>query len=196
MKIFKMILNCVLPTLLVFSIILNILLLCGFEFTKKTDNNYSPQQTHNVSVSNSSEDTDKEQFTSNCPTVQTPKVNPDENNLMETLVYEDNNITITYLTSTEDSDKIVHLFNIKNTSDKTLTVITSELYLNGQRVYISGLTCEKLLPNTDSDEELVLLNEEWKHIINYPSKISFKIKLLNDKSRLDLYETDLITLEF
>jgi hypothetical protein len=196
MKIFKMILNCVLPTLLVFSIVLNILLLCGFEFTKNTDKNYSPQQTQNVTVSSSSEDTDKEQFTLNCPTVQTPKVNPDKNNLTETLIYEDDNITVTYLTSTEDSDEIVHLFNIKNTSDKTLTVITSELYLNGQRVYISGLTCEKLLPNTDSDEELVLLNEEWKQVINYPSKISFKIKLLNDKSRLDLYETDLLTLEF
>ena len=196
MKIFKMILNCVLPTILVFSIILNILLLCGFEFTNKTDENYSPQQTQNVSVSNSSEDTNKEQFTSNCPTVQTPEVNPDENNLTETLVYEDDNITVTYLTSTEDSDEIVHLFNIKNTSDKTLTVITSELYLNGQKVYISGLTCEKLLPNTDSDEELVLLNDEWKQVINYPSTVSFKIKLLNDKSRLDLYETDLITLEF
>jgi hypothetical protein len=171
-------------------------LLCGFEFTKKTDKNYSPQQTKNVTVSKPSEDTDNEQFNPNRPTVQTPKVNPNENNLTETLVYKDDNITVTYLTSTEDSDEIVHLFNIKNTSNKTLTIITSELYLNGQRVYISGLTCEKLLPNTDSDEELVLLNEEWKHIINYPSKVSFKIKLLNDKSRLDLYETDLITLEF
>jgi hypothetical protein len=158
--------------------------------------NYSPQQTQNVTVPNSSEDTNKEQFTPNCSTDQTPEVNPDENNLTETLVYEDDNITVTYLTSTEDSDEIVHLFNIKNTSEKTLTVITSELYLNGQRVYTSGLTCEKLLPDTDSDEELVLLNKEWKQVTNYPSKVSFKIKLLNDKSRLDLYETDLITLEF
>lgn len=192
MKIFKMILNCVLPTILVFSIVLNILLLCGFEFTKADP----PQQTQNVTVSNSSEDTNEEQTTPNCPTAQTPEANQDENNLIETLVYEDDNITVTYLTSTEDSDKIIHLFNVKNTSDKTLTVITSELYLNGQRVYISGLTCEKLLPDTDSDEELVLLNKEWKQVINYPSKISFKIKLLNDKSRLDLYETDLLTLEF
>jgi hypothetical protein len=196
MKIFKMILNCVLPTILVFSLILNILLLCGFEFTKKTDENYSPQQNQNVTVSDTSENTNKEQSTPKCPNVQTPEVDSDDNNLTETLVYEDDNITITYLTSTEDSDEIVHLFNIKNTSDKTLTVITSELYLNGQRVYISGLTCEKLLPDTDSDEELVLLNEEWKRVIDYPSKVSFKIKLLNDKSRLDLYETDLVTLEF
>lgn len=196
MKIFKMILNCVLPTILVFSLILNILLLCGFEFTKNTDDNYPPQQTQDVTIPNPPKNTNKEPSRPKCPNVQTPEVNPDDNNLTETLVYEDDNITITYLTSTEDSDEIVHLFNIKNTSDKTLTVITSELYLNGQRVYISGLTCEKLLPDTDSDEELVLLNEEWKQIINYPSKISFKIKLLNDKSRLDLYETDLLTLEF
>lgn len=198
MKMFKMILCCVIPTLLVISIILNILLLCGFEFTR---NNPEPQEQSQIMMEpneqNESEQS-KIEYNFEQPDVDDTYSAPSSTNTSsdtnETVVYEDDNITVTYLTCEKDSDEIVHYFNIKNTSKKTLTVITSELYINGQRVYISGLTCEKLLPGTDSTEELVLLNSEWTQFTNNPSKLSFKIKLTNDKSRLDLYETDLITL--
>lgn len=200
MKTFKMILCCVIPTLLVLSIILNILLLCGFEFSRtKTEPEILTPQTLVLP-----EEKPEERFTemekdtetnSGIPTVDYDKpvetIEP-----TETAVYEDDNIKITYLTCDETTEEIVHSFKIENKSQKAISLITSELYLNGQRIYISGLTCDKLLPQSETTEELVLLNNEWKQFTNYPSKISLKFKLINEKSKLDLYETGLIKLTF
>jgi hypothetical protein len=201
MKIFKLILNCVLPTLLVFSIVLNILLLCGFEFNKKSEDTESIPtiaETEDYVDPNAiyTEDYYDYYVEDYNPSIAVKDEAESENKNINNLIYQDDNITITYIESEKRASDIIHKFNIKNTSKKTLTVITSELYLNGQRVYVSGLTCEKLLPATDSTEELVLLEKEWSQLIEYPSGVSFKIKLVNDKSHLDLYETDLITLKF
>lgn len=200
MKTFKMILCCVIPTLLVLSIILNILLLCGFEFSRtKTEPEILTPQTLVLP-----EEKPEERFTemekdtetnSGIPTIDYDK--PVETaEPVETAVYEDDNIKITYLTCDETTEEIVHSFKIENKSQKAISLITSELYLNGQRIYISGLTCDKLLPQSETTEELVLLNNEWKQFTNYPSKISLKFKLINEKSKLDLYETGLIKLTF
>lgn len=201
MKTFKMILCCVIPTLLVLSIILNILLLCGFEFSRpKTEPEILTSQTLVIPEEEKSEEplieTEKEtKPNSGIPTVDYDKpveiVEP-----TETAVYEDDNIKITYLTCDETTEEIIHSFKIENKSQKAISLITSELYLNGQRIYISGLTCDKLLPQSETTEELVLLNNEWKQFTNYPSKISLKLKLVNEKSKLDLYETGLIKLTF
>jgi hypothetical protein len=201
MKIFKLILNCVLPTLLVFSIVLNILLLCGFEFNKKPEDIESiptMTDTEDYTDPNTADTEDYYDFYTEDynPPITVKDEAESENKNINNLIYQDDNITITYIESEKRASDIIHKFNIKNTSKKTLTVITSELYLNGQRVYVSGLTCEKLLPATDNIEELVLLEKEWNQLIEYPSEVSFKIKLVNDKSHLDLYETDLITLKF
>ena len=201
MKIFKLILNCVLPTLLVFSIVLNILLLCGFEFNKKPEDIESiptMTDTEDYTDPNTADTEDYYGFYTEDynPPITVKDEAESENKNINNLIYQDDNITITYIESEKRASDIIHKFNIKNTSKKTLTVITSELYLNGQRVYVSGLTCEKLLPATDNIEELVLLEKEWNQLIEYPSEVSFKIKLVNDKSHLDLYETDLITLKF
>lgn len=200
MKTFKMILCCVIPTLLVLSIILNILLLCGFEFSRtKTEPEILTPQTLVLP-----EEKPEDRFTEMEKDTETnsgiPAVDYDKpvetTEPVETAVYEDDNIKITYLTCDETTEEIVHSFKIENKSQKAISLITSELYLNGQRIYISGLTCDKLLPQSETTEELVLLNNEWKQFTNYPSKISLKFKLINEKSKLDLYETGLIKLTF
>ena len=112
------------------------------------------------------------------------------------LVYEDENIRVTYLQSANKTYGPAHKFRIENTSKKTLTVLFTDVYIGGRQVFTSGLTCEHLLPETEAVEELILLKTDWEHFTDSPDKISFKIKLVNDKSHLDLYESARISMEF
>lgn len=200
MKIFKLILNCVLPTLLVFSIVLNVLLLCGFEF-KKDSNELTPSNTQTV-VTPIEDNASKE-----CP--KNPNKNPVEDNKqtntpvvmsepepVDTLVYEDNNIKVSYVETQQDVSGIVHKFKIENNTTKTLTLSFTDVIINGQKVYISGLTCENLLPGTSVIEDFVLLESEWSQFTSTPNDINFIIKLVNAKSRLDWYESDQLYLTF
>jgi hypothetical protein len=60
-------------------------------------------------------------------------------------------------------------------------------------VYISGLTCEKLLPNTSDVEDFVVMENECGTTDDTGNKLTFNIKLMNAKSYLDLYETEPVT---
>lgn len=202
MKIFKLILNCVLPTVLVFSIVLNVLLLCGFKFTRKTElNNVSNiNNTSSISVSNQNKDDIKavdDKDTDN-PNPDINDYNPDTSNdePAETLIYDDTNIKVTYVSTQEKAGNIIHNFKIENLTEKTLSISFTDVIINGTTVYVSGLTCENLLPNTSTVEEFVLYEKDWNTFTEEPSNILFKIKLMNSKSRLDWYESNWINLKF
>jgi hypothetical protein len=200
MKIFKLILNCVLPTLLVFSIVLNVLLLCGFEI-RKDSKELTPSDVQ-TTVTPVEDDTsnectkkpNKNPTTDSKPTTTSDVVSePDSEG---TLVYEDNNIRVLYLETQQDVSGVVHKIKIENNTSKTLTVLFTDVIINGQKVYTSGLTCENLLPETDVVEDFVLLDKDWEHFTSSPDDVNFIIKLVNSKSRLDWYESDQIKLTF
>jgi hypothetical protein len=200
MKIFKLILNCVLPTLLVFSIVLNVLLLCGFEI-RKDSKELTPSDVQ-TTVTSVEDDTNnkctkkpnKNPTTDSKPTTTSDVVSePDSEG---TLVYEDNNIRVSYLKTQQDVSGVVHKIKIENNTSKTLTVLFTDVIINGQKVYTSGLTCENLLPETTVVEDFVLLDKDWEHFTSSPDDVNFIIKLVNSKSRLDWYESDQIKLTF
>lgn len=203
MKTFKMVLNCVLPTLLVFSIVLNILLLCGFEFTRKTDTEpvLKPTTTNTEPYDFREEpnttDEDEDTNTSNLVVTQKyEETSPNPEQPVGKLVYDDTNIKVTYVSTQKIDEGIVHNFKIENLTKKTLNVSFTDIIINGTKVYISGLTCENLLPETDTVEEFVLYEKDWNSFTENPSDISFRIELVNSKSRLDWYESNLITMKF
>lgn len=203
MKLFKMILCCVIPTLLVISIILNVLLLCGFEFTRKTSvEPVMKPTTTDTKPYEFREDLntineDKDTNTSNPVVTQKyEETSPNPEQPVGKLVYDDTNIKVTYVSTQKMDEGIVHNFKIENLTKKTLTVSFTDIIINGTRVYISGLTCENLLPETDTVEEFVLYEKDWNSFTENPSDISFKIELVNSKSRLDWYESNLITMKF
>lgn len=200
MKIFKMILNCVLPTLLVFSIVLNVLLLCGFEI-RKDSKELTPSNTQTIVTP--IEDDNRNECT------KSPNKNPiieDERTDTSTVVsepesdvtsvYEDNNIKVSYIETQQDVFGVVHKFRIENKTTKTLTVLFTDIIINGQKVYTSGLTCENLLPETTTVEDFVLLDKDYEHFTSSPDNVNFIIKLVNSKSRLDWYESDQLNLTF
>jgi hypothetical protein len=109
------------------------------------------------------------------------------------LIYQDNNIKVTYVGQEEKVYGPVLYFKIQNLSSETLNVLCTDVYIDGQLVFISGLTCENLLPNTEVVEEFVLTPKDGKQLtdIDY---VSFIIKLVKSKSYLDLYESNRITI--
>lgn len=200
MKIFKLILNCVLPTLLVFSIVLNVLLLCGFEFKRDSkelttfDNQNSITYFEDYPNNECQKHPHKNWIEKDKPITTEPETDDVLEDVL--VVYEDNNITVSYVETQQDVSGIVHKFKIENNTTKTLTLLFTDVMINGQKVYISGLTCENLLPNTSIVEDFVLLESEWSQFTSTPNNINFIIKLVNSKSRLDWYESDIIHLTF
>ena len=195
MKTFIIVLNCVIAFLLVLSLAFNVMTLYGWELKEKSADMPATEETASAE---SSETPTTLPNKDKRPCVQV-SVTEDENDCdehLELLIYKDDNLKITYITSESSLDGPIHKFKIKNTSPKALTILFCNLYINGREVYISGLTCENLLSGTETIEDLVLMNKDWEHFTATPEQVSFKIKVVSDTSRLDLYETDRITLTF
>jgi hypothetical protein len=107
--------------------------------------------------------------------------------------YQDENVVIKYVKSEEGPFGPVHKFEIENISDKPYTVIFTDLYIDGYKVFVSGLTCENILPGKKSIDDLVLLESEWGQFTEEPDELMFKIKLVNPKSYFTEYEIDQMT---
>lgn len=197
MKLFKLIATCVMATLLVISITLNILLLCGFEFTRAKTESSPNLQTDVVTSETQTKPTDKYKDKQTEISNNQATSSKDDYKTYEAethgVLYEDNNVKVTYDHSVEETYGYVHKIKIENKSTKTLNVLFTDVHINGQEVFTSGLTCEKLLPGTSSIEDFVVLDKDWEHFTNAPTNLTFKVKLTNAKSYLDLYESDTIT---
>lgn len=190
MKTFKIVINCVVSSLLVISLVLNILFLLGFTFTKDKNPETPTEYIQEVDKSDCEESTSSD-TSSTTPSKQTEDTSTVDTST-EKLIYEDSNIKVLYCGIKEDTPELTYLFKIENLSSKTLNVTFDNLFINGQKVYISGLTCEKLLPNTSSISDFVF--KETDPISKQDTnELIFNIKLMNAKSYLDLYTTEQIT---
>ena len=191
MKLFKIIMNCVIATLLVVSVTINIFVLAGFRIVNT--NTY----THNTNVSQNAnnepcEPNKKPENT--CPNNATnTSVVPSgesEDKVIRELVYQDNNITVYFCGLKEDTAELTYLFEIENNSDTSLNITFDNLLIDGVRVYNSGLTCEKLLPGNTVVEDFVVKDFDGSQNSDIAREFTFNIKLMNAKSSLDLYETE------
>lgn len=193
MKIFKVIMNCVIATLLVVSVVVNIFVLAGFRIVDS--NTY----TLNINVSQNALYDHWSGPRKPCnkqPSKHEHKsflIEEPEEPVIRELVYQDNNITVFYRGIKEDSAELTYLFEVKNTSSTTLNITFNNLTIDGKRVYVSGLTCEKLLPGNVTIEDFVVKEVDGSQDSDSGRVFTFNLKLMNAKSYLDLYESDTIT---
>lgn len=199
MKLFKIIMNCVIATLLVVSVTLNIFVLAGFRIvdTDTYNPNTNVSQNANNEPQNESEEPCKKHYNKhNKDKTNKPdntSVEESEEEAIRELVYQDDNITVFFCGIKEDAVELTYLFEIENTSDTSLNVTFDNLMIDGERVYISGLTCEKLLPGNTSIEDFVVKELDSSQNTDTEREFAFNIKLMNAKSYLDLYETEQVT---
>lgn len=211
MKLFKIIMNCVIATLFIASIIFNIFVLSGFrivdtntytpEINEPQNEQYEAQNEPNESnesnepnkpnehdiIKPNKHEVNKENECEKLP-VEEPVEEP-----IKDLVYQDNNITVFFCGLKEDFTELTYQFEIKNTSSTPLNIVFDDLIIDGERVYVSGLTCEKLLPGNTSVEDFVVKEFDGSQNENIKREFKFNIKLMNAKSYLDLYETEQVT---
>lgn len=195
MKLFKIIMNCVIATLLVVSVTLNIFVLAGFRIVDTDTYNPNTNVSQNANNEHQNE-SEKPECKPNKHNNKCEKTSVEEAEEFEgVVVYEDDNIIVTYFGIKEDTDELTYLFGIENLSDKTVNITFDEIYIDGHRVYNSGLTCEKLLPATSQTEDFVIKEFDGEQDSDSYEEFTFNIKLMNAKSYLDLYETEQVTVE-
>lgn len=191
MKLFKIIMNCVIATLLVVSVTINIFVLAGFRIVD-TDT-YTTNTNVSQNANNKPGEPDKKPENT-CPNNATnTSVVPSgesEDKVIRELVYQDNNITVYFCGLKEDTAELTYLFEIENNSDTSLNITFDNLLIDGVRVYNSGLTCEKLLPGNTVVEDFVVKDFDGSQNSDIDREFTFNIKLMNAKSYLDLYETE------
>jgi hypothetical protein len=125
--------------------------------------------------------------TENKDNSETSKVTP---------IYQDENVKITYMKKEEDHLLgPVYKFIIENTSDRPLTVSFSDVYIDGFKVDLSGLYCDDLEMGAKAVADLTLYQSEWEDFTTNPSRVEFRVRLINPKSLLNIYDSDVITFD-
>ena len=192
--------NCIIAAILVVSLTINILAFAGYKLVRDTDEQNKPGANNNTSTYYDydfevEDDDSAEPNTLPNIDVSTDDKDDETPDVNHVLVYEDRNIKVTYCGLKDEFYELTYLFEIENKSAKTLNITFDDLYINGKRAYVSGLTCEDLLPNTSAIADFVVKDVEFDYDKNQNSEMSFtfNIKLMNANSYLDLYETDSIT---
>lgn len=201
MKLFRIIMNCVIATLLVVSVTLNIFVLAGFRIVD-TDT-YTPNTNVSQNANNEPQNESEESHKKHDNKHHKDKTNEFENTSIEEsekeaireLVYQDDNIIVYFCGLKADTAELTYLFEVENTSDTTLNITFDNLLIDGARVYNSGLTCEKLLPGNTMVEDFVVKDFDGSQDSDAEREFAFNIKLMNAKSYLDLYETEQVTVE-
>ncbi len=210
MKLFKLIMNCVIACLLVLSVLSNIFILSilgikngedfkqvmvarellnGFQSVDDTDEPEASEPTQETTPATSPEHKPHEH-----------KTNYDKKGCCETSnmppIYQDENVKITYLRQEPcEMTCLSYAFLIENTSDRPLTITFSEVYIDGFKVDLSGLTCENLAIGGKSVETLHLYQQEWEDFTTNPSRVEFRVRLINPKSLLNIYDSDVVTFD-
>lgn len=206
MKLFKLIMNCVISVLLVLSVALNIFIFSvlgigtseGFKQTLLAKelmtglSSVEPDETvpEETKASDPVEET--------APAVSTiPTENKDNSGTSNvTPIYQDENVKITYMKKEEDHLLgPVYKFIIENTSDRPLTVSFSDVYIDGFKVDLSGLYCDDLEMGAKAVADLTLYQSEWEDFTTNPSRVEFRVRLTNPKSLLTIYDSDVITFD-
>lgn len=201
MKLFKIIMNCVIATLLVVSVALNIFVLAGFRIVNI--DTYIPNTNVSQNANNESQNESEEHHKKHDNKHHKDKTNKLENTSAEVsedetireLVYQDDAITVFFCGLKEDTAELTYLFEVENTSKATLNITFDNLLVDGVRVYNSGLTCEKLLPGNVAVEDFVVKDFDGSQDSDVKREFAFNIKLMNAKSYLNLYETEQVIVE-
>lgn len=195
MKLFKIIMNCVIITLLVVSVTLNVFVLAGYRIVDT--NTYTPNT--NVSQNANREPQNEcNKQNSRQPNKQPNSFNNQQNKVQQNntdtkeLFFKNEFVRITYLKYEDGVFGPEYVFEIENISDKELTVRFSDLYIDNYQVFISGLTCTDLLAGKRAVSEMILLTTEWEQFADCPTSVSFVIEIVNPKSYSTYFKSERI----
>ena len=188
MKLFKIIINCVVIIVLILSITINFFLFYTIARFINTDITVFKQVRFNYVL-------DKGYPETSHGVIQTiPPFNPHEEIIevkpAKKAFYQDDYIKVTCVGSEESTAGPIHKFEIENTSNRQLTILFTDLYINGHMASSSGLTCEKLDSRTKVIADLYLLTCEWENVTDSPTEVTFRIKLVNPNTWLDIFESE------
>lgn len=194
MKTWKVIVLCVVSSVLTLSIFFNIFVLSIFgawtpesfkkallgkelvdAFTSVEEEVETPTDDPVVEVP----DTDVPDTESNTDTeVETPDVSfgLQENEV----VYSENGITITYLKQESSLFGPSFKFSVTNNSNQVLWVSATNVYIDGVQASISGGSVSDIEIGKKAFFDLILLESEYEDFTDYPTEVEFDIKIYAD----------------
>lgn len=104
------------------------------------------------------------------------------------LVFDQENVTITFVKQESGIYGISFVFLIKNNSDIEVSVSFTDVYLDDLLLEMSGGSTWGVAPGKTATIELSLLEYEYEEFITNPKKVEYAIKLWN----ADTYEDIII----
>lgn len=108
---------------------------------------------------------------------------------IEEIVYQDENIIITYTGITGTENKYNINFIIENLSDKTLTVQVRESSING--FMVDPLCSIEIAPGKKAIDKMIIWSEDAEnHPMSSVENIETKFLIYNENDRSDRYETE------
>lgn len=196
MKLFKIIITCLITLVLILSAVLTTVLIINRHTEEATESiveasvplaqpeEVVPEATENVEQVEP--EYEAEAYVE--PAACAEKVE------FEIVIYQDENVKLTYTGYEAKAYGTVLYVKVENLSDIAVNVQCTDVCIDGCRVYTSGLTCEKLQVESEAIEEFVLLPEDGVDVYNI-AHLAFVVKLTKAKSYLDLYESEMVSLD-
>lgn len=184
MKLFKIIMNCVITVLLVLSVVTNIFILSILGIHNGETFKQAILAKELLNGFSSVEPEDNNTVESTTPEDSQPTVKPDVDP-----IYQDEYVRITYMRYEDDYMGREYKFLIENLSDQPLTVVFDEVYIDGFKVDMSGLYCDDLAAGTKKIECFSLYQYEWEEFTDCPKKAEFRVRLINPNTFDTIHET-------
>lgn len=184
MKLFKIIMNCVIAVLFVLSLVTNIFILSILGIHNGETFKQAILAKELLNGFNTVAPEDDSIVESTLPDDSISTVKPDVDP-----IYQDEYVRITYMRYEDDHMGREYKFLIENLSDLQLTVVFDEVYIDGFKVDMSGLYCDDLAAGTKKIECFNLYQYEWEEFTNCPKKAEFRVRLINSNTFDIIHET-------
>ena len=210
-KKFKVTVNCIIAVLFIVSVSFNLFIMSIFEISdassfkqailaKELLDGFNSVEPNNITEDDIMEeatvieDTAEELIEE---TTEAEEVVKKDNSIRPVIppLYQDENIKVTYLNKVDSTFGLAYEFEIENTGDKPVAVEFSDIYIDGFKVELSELACKSLVVGEKATGVLTLVKSEWETFTVEPSKVEFRVTLVNPKSLLIRYESDRITFD-
>ena len=185
MKLFKLIMNCVMSVLLVLSVALNIFIfsVLGIHNSQSFKECLFAKemlQSMNSITDNNAEDPQESTTTPAQSTTDLTNEDP---------IYEDEYVRITYMNKEAGLLGYNYKFLIENLSDQSITVSFDNVYIDGFKCDMSGLYCDELAPNTKAIDVFSAYAGDWEDFTKNPKKAEFTVQIIDPDTLITLKET-------
>lgn len=102
-------------------------------------------------------------------------------------VYSENGITITYVKQEEGLLGPSFKFSVTNNSNQVLWVSATNVYIDGVQASVSGGSASDIEIGKKAFFDLTLWEAEYEDFTDYPTKVEFDIKIYDNDTWEDMY---------